>query len=640
MDYRPNEATREERAMKLHEQTLKQWEETSKRIAKKVGRDPTTLSMNSEDTFRRQNEERFLISQVINALAQKDTGVWNMNPRIGDLYAQISKPNLAAFETIGNPELPDKVEGQRPTDWFHSKYYKKMVKQLRGHIEKIRPFDPDFNGLIVVGKPLELTHFEKLPEVVDEAPEIIAEEHTEQEEEVKSLVKVNLNTNRLFFTTSPGVTQAKNVEVANEGTSAIYYRWELAHDIDLMIGSGANRAPIRKPLTDNGEDNENDNFDWRASDSFTMPKDMHPKTRSEFLFTQTAGSILPGNSMTFSFSFKSDIPGCFTQRWVMRVTPTAESDHPLTVNLRGCCEVEPPDLSAFKKSIDESLHESERSRCVEEILASVFDRVAHITAKHKQAGDDRIEGDVLVDDRAPVFDAANGKWGLKYSPGLYESFQAVIEEAWDALGITGFERYWDSDVATLSKTILKIQDGDLKRRLLAKVNEIVKMNMTSSASGSLSFSIAYVQLSTMFDELPEILTNTAAGYKVELPPFVAPKVAEPDEEELESTRRKHRNRRETKKPPPKKSGKKGSKEDEAARNALQTSQSARAVNLGEMQPELRDELFAKVKEQLKARLTIFEQLAGESRGVAQQLTRINEVNRLDTDLDAEVDDDL
>jgi hypothetical protein len=637
-EYGPNETTREERAMKLHQETLKQWDQTSKKIAAKVGRDPSTLAMNSEDVFRRANEERYLISQVVNLIAQKDTGVWNINPKIGDLYAQVSKPNFAAFETIGNPEQKENAEGQRPKNWFNSKYYKKMAKQLRGHIEKIKPFDPDFSGLIVIGKPLELTNFEKLPEVVDEKPEVIAEENSEQEEEAQSIVKVNLSTNRLFFTMAPGVTQSKNVEVRNEGTCAIYYKWELARDIDLMIGSGANRAPIRKPIE--GAPDPSDSFDWRASDSFTLPKDIHPRTRSEFLFTQRSGSILPGDSAIFSFSFKSDIPGCFTQRWVMRVTPTAESDHPLTVNLRGCCEVEPPDLSSFKKSIDESLHESERSRCIEEILSVIFDRVEHITAKSREPGEERIEGDVLVDDRAPLFDAANKKWGVTYSPGLYESFLAIAEEAWDSLDITGFERYWDSDLTSLSKLVLRITDGEKKRQLLYKINEVLKMNMTQSSSASLSFSIAYVQLSTMLYELPELFAHAASGHDIELPPFVAPKVAEPEDDELESTRRKHKKGREPKKQTSKKSGKKGSKDEEAARAGLLPSSSQKTVNAADIPPELRSEMVSIVKEQLKLRFATIEQLAGESRGVTKQLTRINEVDRLDTNLDAEVDDDL
>ncbi|EAX99247.1 hypothetical protein TVAG_296320 [Trichomonas vaginalis G3] len=639
VEFRPHEKTREENAMKLHEETQKKWDQIANNLAKKIGRDPTTLAMNSDDMFRRTNEERFLIAQVINALSTKDAGVWKLNPRIGDLYAQVEKPNLANFESIGNPESVDAAKGARPFSWFSSPYYKKLSKQLKSHIEKIKPFEPNFSRLVVVGRPINEEIFEKLPEVQGDT-EIIVEEHHEQSEEVKSVVKANIDTNRLFFRATPGVTQAKTVEVTNEGTSAIYYKWELAHDIDLMIGSGSNRTPLRKPVSPNND--VTDNFDWRISDSFIMPKDMQPKTRSEFLFTQIRGSILPGKSMTFSFSFKSDIPGCFTQRWVMRTTPAAESDSPLTIHLRGCCEVDPPDLTSFRKSIDESLHESERTRCVEEILASVFERVEQITQSRNVKTEEQIEGDLLVDDRAPKFDSANSVWGVKYSPALYESLLAVAEESWDALGITGFERFWDYSLTSLTKLIMKVQDGEKKRHLLSKVNEIVRMNMTQSAAGSLSYSIAYVQLSTMFEDLPDIFNHEASIRDIKLNPFVAPKQAEnANEDELESTRRKHkRSVKETKKPPPKKgSNKKGAKEEEQTHQQNSQLAMQKTITTADMPPELHAALVAAVKEQLKKKINVFEQLAGESSGVAKQLTRINEVDRLDTDLDAEVEED-
>lgn len=639
VEFRPNEKTREENAMRLHEETQKKWDQIANNLAKKVGRDPTTLAMNSDDMFRRTNEERFLIAQVINALSTKDAGVWKLNPRIGDLYAQVEKPNLANFETIGNPETFETAQGTRPFSWFSSPYYKKLSKQLKSHIEKIKPFEPNFSRLVVVGRPINEAIFEKLPEVQQET-EVIAEEFHEQSEEVKSVVKANISSNRLFFRTTPGVTQAKTVEVVNEGTSAIYYKWELAHDIDLMIGSGSNRTPIRKPVSPNAD--VQDNFDWRISDSFIMPKDLQPKTRSEFLFTQYSGSILPGNSTVFSFSFKSDIPGCFTQRWVMRTTPNAESDTPLTVNLRGCCEVDPPDLTSFRRSIDESLHESERTRCVDEILSSIFERVEQITQSRGQKTEDQIEGDLLVDDRAPKFDAANSQWGIKYSPGIFESLLAVAEECWDTLGVTGFDRFWDYSLSSLTKLIMKVDDGEKKRHLLSKVNEIVKMSMTQSANGSLSYSIAYVQLSTMFEDIPDMFAHEAMIRDIKLPPFVAPKQAEnADEDELESTRRKHkRTTKETKKPPPKKSSsKKGAKEEEPTHPSQSALSLQKTITTADMPPELHAALVSSVKELLKKKINVFEQLAGESQGVAAQLTRINEVDRLDTDLDAEVDDE-
>ena len=636
IDYRPMENSREERAMKLHEQTQELWDKTAKKLGQIVGRDPSTLAMNGDNSFRKINEERYLISQVVHALSTKDTGVWTPNPRIGDLYAQQEKPNLASFEAIGGTGEEESKDGERPTNWFQSKYYKKRVKQLHSYIEKIKPFNPVFNGLEIVGKPLELKSFSKIQEVNHE-PEIIAQEQHDVEEEAKSVVKLSMSTNRVFFRSQIGQTQAKTVEVTNDGTSAVYFKWEIAKDVELMIGSGAKKTPIRKPTSANSTESP-DVFDWRSSESFTMARNIQQKNRSEFLFSQVSGSILPGNSAVFSFSFKSDVPGCFTQRWVMRTTPSVDSETPLVVVLRGCCEISPPDLTSFKASIDESLHESERSRSIEEIISSIFERVSNITSTSRQINDEAIEGDVLIDDRAPVFEQQNKEWNIKYSPAIYASLHSIAERVWDSLGIYGFNRYWDNKISSLSSMIMKLTDGNLKRELLNEINQTIQASMTVSAGGSLNYSIAFVQLSTFLDELPALFANQAQSHDIDLPPFIAPKVAEmiDDDDNLESTRRKHKGKREQRKPPSKKP-KKGKDDDNSRGNASTLSQ--RTLTQNDFSPEFRDLMKATVKEELIKKLRVFEYLAGESTGVNAQLTRVNEVHRLDTDLMAEVEDD-
>lgn len=636
IDFSPNQMGKEERIMKAHKETVKQWSETANFLANKTGRDQSLLVMNSDDLFRRISEQKFLISQVVHHLATKDTGTWTPNPCIGDLYAQAEKTNLSKFESIGVTGISDTTK--RPCSWFDSKYFKKRIKQLRSYIEKIKPFEPDFSGLEIIGKPLNLNSFSVIREVPDE-PEVVIEENLDDVEEAKSLVKINLSSNRLFFRSIPGVTQAKCVEVTNEGTTAIYYKWELAHDIDLMVGEGSERVPLRRPPSPSAED-ANEAFDWRSSESFIVPKDMLPKCRSEFIFTQTAGSILPGNSTTFSFAFKSDVPGCFTQRWVLRVTPKAESDTPLTVSLRGCAEVSPPDLTVFKQSINESLHESERTRCIEEILATVFDRVSQLSVKSRGLTEDRIDGDVLIDDRAPVFEEANKKWGMTYSPGLYASLMQIADETWDEIGVTGFNRYWDSKITSLSTLIMQVKDGERKRELLKKLNEIVRLNMTANQPVNLSFSIAFVQLSSLMESVPDIIASVSSINGLEVQPFVAPKAADnqDDEDNADAMRKKHKGKggRDQRKPKPK--AKKGKEEQDG--RGLQSGDSQRGNSAADVQPEIKAQMVAQVKDLLKKKINIFEMLAGENRGVSAQLTRINEVERLDTNLDAEVDDDM
>jgi hypothetical protein len=124
VDYRPLDATREERALQYQIKMHEQWEETGRRLGKMVGRHPQTLAMFSDDIARRTAEERFLIDQVHHALAEKDSGIWGPMPRIGDLYAQRAPLRLKNFETIRNPDEQKGLISERPMNFFQSKYYK------------------------------------------------------------------------------------------------------------------------------------------------------------------------------------------------------------------------------------------------------------------------------------------------------------------------------------------------------------------------------------------------------------------------------------------------------------------------------------------------------------------------------------
>jgi hypothetical protein len=628
LEYRPLDATKEEHAMTYHRQVEAGWKKQAANLSKITNREPNHLVMFSEDAARQISEERALIYRVTNAMAKKDLGIWTPIPQIGDIYAQRERPKMTNFETIRNPTFAE-APPEQPSGFLNSKYYKKRVKELRSFIEKIRPFEPDARGLVVVGTKLDLDGLSALPPITQE--ETIKDDETPIVHEApESVVSLSMSPRRLVFRTVPGETRSRSVCVMNEGTTAIYYSWEIARDVELMVGAGSGRASIQRS-SDGSE-----TFDWQASESFNVPRNLQAKVRSEFCFAQRTGSIRPGCSVTFAFAFKSDVPGCFTQRWMMRTTPLIPNGPLLSVSLRGCCEVDPPDLSGFKESIRKSVHESERTRCISEILGSVVDRVGQITALRRRGGEDRIDGDVLVDDRAPAFDAINRRWGLVYSPGLYRSLLAVAERCWDALGIAGFDRFWDMGLSSLSALAMRVQEGELKRTILGELNEAIRRSMTVSAAGSLAYSLAYVQLTTMFEELPQRFMHDAAVLYMDLPLFIVPKPPDPGEieEALESAKKKHRGKRDRKPPPPKKPVKKGGKAEDETPLVPPTPE------VVELTQELKDALRITIREQLRARLLAFENLATESRAVGRQLTRVNEIERLETNLDAEVEDEV
>jgi hypothetical protein len=624
VEYRSLEGVREQHAMQYQRRVHSQWKSTGHRLGDLLGRDPQTLLMFSDDTARHISEERSLIYTAQHCLADKDLGIWEPIARIGDIYAQRIVSRFKNFETVRDPEYRTGVKGERPGTFFESKYYKKRVKQLRSFIEKVRPFDPNADGLIVVGTSLELSQFSALPKKVTEVFEPVEEETVVPVEKV-SVIKVAISQKRLFFRTAPGQTQSRSVTVSNEGTASIYYKWETAREVELTLRQGAERTTVRNPeLTDP--------FDWEASESFQVPKNIGPRTRSEFCFVQETGSIRPGCRAVFDFSFKSAVTGCFIQRWIMRITPLQKDHRPLSVSLRGCCESEPPNLSSFKKSINNSLHESERARCVSEILGSVFERVTRVCALRGQPCRERIDVEVLIDDRAPIFEAANRKWSLTYAPGLYQSLVCVAEDLWDAADTSPFDRFWDMSVDSLTAEIMTLPDGRAKRSLLRRVNEILRRNMTVGTAGDLTFSLAYVHIRAYLEHLQDHFEKEAEAIHAELPLFQVPKPPDPAEieEAIESARRGKKKPLKPPPPPPPKKPRKGKAPPEPPP----------PEPVREISPDLRARIRVVIKDRLRERLLAFESVAGEGTAVAQQLTRVNEIEKLDTNLAAEVEDEL
>jgi hypothetical protein len=185
---------------------------------------------------------------------------------------------------------------------------------------------------------------------------------------------------------------------------------------------------------------------------------------------------------------------------------------------------------------------------------------------------------------------------------------------------------------------MRIENAELKRGILGRVNEILQHAATASAPGNLAFSLAFVQLFTYFEELPTLFLRDAAALKVGLPFFVVPKVPDPAELEdalLESQRKKHRRPREKKPPPPKRSSRRGKAGQDESPRGTPVPEIATV-----MSPELKVRVRETIREELRKKLLVFEHLAGESQGVTQQLTRVNDLEKLDTNLAREVDDEL
>jgi hypothetical protein len=166
---------------------------------------------------------------------------------------------------------------------------------------------------------------------------------------------------------------------------------------------------------------------------------------------------------------------------------------------------------------------------------------------------------------------------------------------------------------------LCLTDASGKRDPSKRINDILRRNMISSPSENLTYSLAYVQIRECFEELPERFLEDAALLGTELPLFQIPKSPTPSEH-------KSPKKRGVRRKPPKKGLKK--------KVELPSPQSH------EIESELLEKLRETIRIQFRQRLLSFEKVARESQAITKQLTHVNELERLDTNLEAEVDDDF
>jgi hypothetical protein len=172
---------------------------------------------------------------------------------------------------------------------------------------------------------------------------------------------------------------------------------------------------------------------------------------------------------------------------------------PITVSLRGSCEVEPPKLGSVRSAVNASLHESGRARCIADLLGGALGRVMETVQRKKAPGN--IEGESLLDGRAPAFEQVNEKWGLKWAPGLFAALNEIVEAAWESLGTEPFQRLWDYPIVAVGALVMKLTDFAKKRELLAQLNAAVCARWSESIRLDLSCGLAWGQLTGLVGEL-------------------------------------------------------------------------------------------------------------------------------------------
>uniref|UniRef100_A0A7N5KG60 MYCBP associated protein n=1 Tax=Ailuropoda melanoleuca TaxID=9646 RepID=A0A7N5KG60_AILME len=318
----------------------KQQEALSEHLKKPV----SELLMHTGETYRQIQEERELIDRILatqhdGKCREETSGFWSRLEYLGDeltgLVMTKTKAQRGLLEPITHvrkPQciqaemgLPAQEEARYRHTWDRSLFliYRRM--ELQRLLAELDFSQQDIDGLEVVGRGQPFTSVKVEDDsVFDRSQESSSEDTVSLDfASYPDVVPVPIlgpsllfcgkpacwirGSNpqdkkhvgiavRLTFETLEGEKTSSELTVVNNGTVAIWYDWRRRSQLDSFQGLKRNRMP-------------------------------------RFYFNNREGVILPGETKTFTFFFKSLQAGIFREYWEFGTHPTLLGGAPLQVNL-------------------------------------------------------------------------------------------------------------------------------------------------------------------------------------------------------------------------------------------------------------------------------------------------------------------
>ncbi|XP_016158310.1 PREDICTED: MYCBP-associated protein [Ficedula albicollis] len=342
------------------------------------------LLMNMSDNYRQIQEERDLIDRSLPALFpgkgfRVGSEFWSLPEQIGDeltgLTLTLTRTERGYPEPlthVGKPQTIQKETGLKPPkripchlNWDKSLFLKHRRQELKSFLEELGFCKPDLEGLEVIGKGQPFTSVSaeafrcaSISEEIETLSDPFSNEGdsfivVEEAEKVPSLVfcgqparwikgitacrkEIGIAA-RLTFETVTSEKVESFLTVMNDGIAAIWYNWL--------------RLPEQIPS--------------RETKGGRMPC---------FYFDTRPGVILPGESQRFSFIFKSERAGIFSEPWEFRTHPLLLGGALLQVTLWGIAVYEDK-FADFREKLESELAAREGASIVRESLNEVIDRI-------------------------------------------------------------------------------------------------------------------------------------------------------------------------------------------------------------------------------------------------------------------------
>ncbi|NXY25842.1 MYBPP protein, partial [Atrichornis clamosus] len=338
------------------------------------------LLMNMSENYRQIQEERDLIDRSLPALFpgkgyRVGSEFWSLPDRIGDeltgLMLTLTRTERGHPEPIthvGKPHSVQRETALKPPKkipcrltWDKSLFLKHRRQELKSILEELGFYKPDLEGLEVIGKgqPFTSVSAEALQHTTisedTESLDPLSDSSTAvpEAEKVPSLVfcgqparwikgiascrdEIGIAA-RLTFEAVAGEKAESFLTVDNDGRTAVWYHW------------------MRRPQ----------GIPSRGTKGRRMPC---------FYFDTRQGVILPGESRRFSFIFKSERAGIFSEPWEFKTHPLLLGGAVLQVTLWGVAVYEDK-LADFREKLESELAAREGAAIVKNSLNELLDQV-------------------------------------------------------------------------------------------------------------------------------------------------------------------------------------------------------------------------------------------------------------------------
>ncbi|NWJ11341.1 MYBPP protein, partial [Crypturellus undulatus] len=370
----------------LQHKALQNWDrhmgirkKQEKYLGKILRKPENELLMNISDDYRQIQEERDLIDRSLPALFpgkgyRRGSEFWSQPDRIGDeltglmmTLTQRERGYPEPVTHVGKPRTVRRETGLRSPKtatfrltWDKGLFLKHRRQELKSILEELDFYEPDLDGLEVIGKgqpftsvsaqplphPTTSEESEKLdpfPDYPSAVPESILGPSLDFCGQPARWINGTASCKdevgiaaRLTFEIVAGERAESSLTVSNDGTTAIWYSWR--------------RLPQQIPIRET------------------------KKRIQYFYFNTRPDVILPGETRKFSVLFKSEKAGIFSESWEFRTHPLLLGGALLQVSLWGIAVYEDK-LADLREKLETDMAAREGAVIVEETLKELLDRV-------------------------------------------------------------------------------------------------------------------------------------------------------------------------------------------------------------------------------------------------------------------------